>query len=326
MATLKDIAAACGTSIATVSYVLSGRGDERRISLAMQERVARAAEELGYDVAGRSRKNRRPTVAVYWPQRKLDSMLPSFIAGINTALGMAPITADVVIRPFEPGHLSEQSTLWTPGRIGASVIVSASAEDIETLGSRKTTYPAVLVNRSIRGYPSVSVNENEAAKLALEYVKQCAGDDMILILPDSWLLGAQYRSRYIQETCSRHAIHPRASYTCGIEIDDGYALGQKLLLEGELPRAIICVHDTVAIGVEQALRDAKLRPGTDVELVTFSTSYNSSNTRLYQNLTVVDLRQVEVSIRAINMAIELATHAANDARQLVVHPTLIPHR
>lgn len=326
MATLKDIAAACGTSIATVSYVLSGRGDERRISLSMQERVARAAEELGYDVVGRSRKNRRPTVAVYWPQRKLNSMLPSFIAGMNTALGMAPITADVVIRPFEPGHLSEQSTLWMPGRIGASVIVSASTEDIETLKNKKTTYPAVLVNRTVQGYPSVSVSENEATKLVLEHVKQCAGDDMILILPDSWLLGAQYRSRYIQDTCSRHAIRPKASYTCGIEIDDGYALGQRLLLAGELPRAIVCVYDTVAVGVEQALRDAKLCPGTDVELVTFSTSYSSSNTRLYQNLTVVDLRQVEVSIRAINMAIELATHAVNDERQMVVHPTLIPHR
>ena len=77
---------------------------------------------------------------------------------------------------------------------------------------------------------------------------------------------------------------------------------------------------------EQALRDAKLRPGTDAELVTMSTSYNSSNTRLYKDLTVVDLRQVEVSIRAINMAIELATHAVNDVRQMVVHPTLIPRR
>ncbi len=326
MATLKDIAAACGTSIATVSYVLSGRGDERRISLGMQERVTRTAEELGYDQSARTRKSRRPTVGVYWPQRKLNSMLPSFIRGMNTALGMAPITADVVIRPFEPGHLSEQNALWTPGRIGASVIVSASADDVETLKNRKTIYPAVLVNRTIPGYPSVSVNENEASKLALEYVKECAGDDMILVQPDSWLLGAEYRGRFIQETCSRHAIRSRTSYTCGIEIDDGYALGQKLLLEGKLPRAILCVYDTVAIGIEQALRDARLRPGTDVELVTMSTSYNSSNTRLYQNLTVVDLRQVEVSICAINMAIELATHAANDVRQMMVHPTLIPHR
>ncbi len=326
MATLKDIAAACGTSIATVSYVLSGRGDERRISLSMQERVASMAKKLGYDVASRSRKNRRPTIAVYWPERQLDSMLPSFVSGMNTALGTAPITADVIIQPYESGHLVEQSYLWAPGRIGASVIVSASAEDIVTLESRKTTYPAVLVNRSIPGYPSVSVDENEASKLALEYVREYVGEDMILVLPDRWLLGAQYRSRFVQDTCNRHAIQPRASYTCGIEIDDGYALGQKLLLEGKLPRAIICVYDTVAVGIEQALRDAKLRPGTDVELVTMSTSYNSSNTRLYKDLTVVDLRQVEVSIRAINMAIELATHAVNDVRQMVVHPTLIPRR
>ena len=76
MATLKDIAAACGTSIATVSYVLSGLGDERRISAAMQQRVVKAAEELGYDLAAKSRKNRRPAIAVYWPQRNMDSRPP----------------------------------------------------------------------------------------------------------------------------------------------------------------------------------------------------------------------------------------------------------
>lgn len=326
MATLKDIAAVCETSIATVSYVLSGRGDERRISLAMQERVVRTAEELGYDVAGRGRKNRRPSVAVFWPQRKLDSMLPSFISGLNTALSMAPITADVIIQPYEPGHLSEQSSLWMPGRFGASVIVSASAEDLETLKSRKTTYPAVLLNRTVPGYPSVSVEENEAGELAANYAKERAADDISLVLPDNWLLGVQYRSRSVQETCSRCRIVPRASYSCGIEIDDGYELGQRLLLENRVSKLFICIYDTVAIGLAQALKDAGVRLGEDVEIVTMSMSYTSSNTRLYQHLTVVDLHQVEVSVRAINMAIEIATHSASDTRQMIVHPTLIPRR
>ena len=326
LATLKDIAAACETSIATVSYVLSGRGEERRISAAMQQKVVDAAEALGYDFASRARKNRRPAVAIFWPQRQMDSMLPSFISGMNTALGMAPISADVIIQPYEPGHVAEQSTLWMPGRMGASVIVSAGTADLVTLKNRKTTYPAVLINRMVPGYPSVSVEENEAGKLAAEYALAHAGDEITLVLPDKWILGVQYRSLSVQETCLRCGVKPRAAYTCGIEIDDGYALGQQLLLEGKLTRAVICVYDTVAIGLAQAIKEAGLMPGRDVELITMSMSYTSSNTRLYQNLTVVDLRQVEVSIRAINMAINLATHAGDEVRQIVVHPLLIPHK
>ena len=326
MATLKEIAAACETSIATVSYVLSGRGEERRISAAMQQKVVEAAEEMGYDFAGKARRNRRPAVAVFWPQRQMDSTLPSFISGMNTALGMAPVSADVFIKPYEPGHLSEQTALWMPGRMSASVIVSAGSGDLETLKSRKTTYPAVLVNRAVPGYPSVSVDGDEAGQMTAEYALAHAGDDFSLILPDSWLQGVQYRSRSVQKACVRCGAKPKATYSCGIEIDDGYALGQRLLLEEKLTKAVICIYDTVAIGFAQAVREAGLIPGRDMELITMSMSYTSSNTRLYQNLTVVDLRQVEVSIRAINMAINLATHAGDEMRQIVVHPVLIPHK
>ena len=82
----------------------------------------------------------------------------------------------------------------------------------------------------------------------------------------------------------------------------------------------------MAIGMAQALKDGGYMPGRDVELITLSMSINGTNSSLYKNLTVVDLRQAEISIRAINMAIELATHAGIDERQITVHPALIPHR
>ncbi len=326
MATLKDIAAACDTSIATVSYVLSGRGDERRISSAMQEKVVRTAEELGYDLAAKARKSRRPAVAVYWPQRQLDTVLPAFISGLNAAMGMAPISADVIIQPYEPNHLAEQNGLWSPGRVGASVIVSASAEDVEALRRRRTTYPAVLVNRTLEGYPCVTIDEDEVGQLAADYAKQTLGDDVSLVLPDRWLQGVQYRSRSVQESLDRYGVVPRSIHTCGIEINDGYALGQRMLLEGKLPRGIICLYDAAAIGLAQALKDAGLKIGQDLELIAMSMSYTNTNSHLFHNMTVIDLRQVEVSTRAINLAIELATHAGADNRHIVVHPTLIPHR
>ena len=326
MVTLKDVAAACGTSIATVSYVLSGRGEERRISAAMQERVVKVARELGYDLTARARKSRRPSTAVYWPQKQFDSFLPSFISGMNTALGVAPIQADVTIRPYDPGRLSEQSSLWLPGRAGASVIVSASNEDLETLKQRQTTYPAVLLNRTVAGYPSVTIDEVEAGQMAAEYAAAQAGERITLVLPDKWLLGAQYRSLSVQETLRRCGLQPHACYSCGLEIDDGYSLGQKLLLEGGAHGVFLCMQDTVALGLSLAFRDGGLVMGRDAEIITMSNSYQSANTRLYESLTVVDLRQVEVSICGINLALEMATHAGIEPRQTVLHPVLVPHR
>ncbi|EQH66910.1 LacI family DNA-binding transcriptional regulator [Clostridioides difficile] len=48
MATIKDIAKDCGLSSATVSYVLSGKGNERRIPLHTQELILNSADKLGY--------------------------------------------------------------------------------------------------------------------------------------------------------------------------------------------------------------------------------------------------------------------------------------
>ena len=46
--TLKDIATAVGCSSGLVSYVLNGRGDEMRISKAMQQRVIDTARQMKY--------------------------------------------------------------------------------------------------------------------------------------------------------------------------------------------------------------------------------------------------------------------------------------
>jgi LacI family transcriptional regulator len=45
---IKDIAARCNTSITTVSFVLNGRADEKRISVDLKEKIIKTVEETGY--------------------------------------------------------------------------------------------------------------------------------------------------------------------------------------------------------------------------------------------------------------------------------------
>ena len=62
---LKDIAEQCGTSVATVSYVLSGKGVESRISSEMQELIFDTAERLGYAQKAAPTKPKKPRIAIY---------------------------------------------------------------------------------------------------------------------------------------------------------------------------------------------------------------------------------------------------------------------
>ena len=325
VATLKDIAAECGTSIATVSYVLSGHGEERRISAAMQERVVRAAEKLNYDIASRGRTSGRPGIAVYWPQKQMDALLPSVITGINNAISMAPMMVDVVIHPFEMGCLADQNTLWMPGRCGASVVISAADEDIAALERNKTPFPTVLLNRTAENCSSVSIDHEEAGRLAAEFAIERGGDDVTLVVPNIVVAGPSFRSRAVLDTFDDRGRKPRETIACGIEINDGYALGWKLVLDKRVPSVVLSICDTVALGISEAFKEAGFKLNEDVEIVSMSTSYKSANARLLRDLTIVDLRQVEVTTLAMNVAITLAKRGNRENRTVVLHPQMIAH-
>lgn len=57
--TLKGVAAIAGVSIATVSFVLAGKAEERKFSLATITRIEQAAKEVDYKPNLRARELRR---------------------------------------------------------------------------------------------------------------------------------------------------------------------------------------------------------------------------------------------------------------------------
>ena len=86
--TIRDVAAAAGVSLTTVSYVLSGRsGGTTRISQATQDRVHAAVRDLGY-VANRAARGMRRgrtelvAVAVADLEQPRDRALATLLAGI----------------------------------------------------------------------------------------------------------------------------------------------------------------------------------------------------------------------------------------------------
>ena len=71
MATIKDVAKQAGVSVTTVSIIINGKAEERKISAATQQRVAEAMRDLGYQPnlsarRLRSQENERPVIAFFW--------------------------------------------------------------------------------------------------------------------------------------------------------------------------------------------------------------------------------------------------------------------
>ena len=84
MATIKDVAKQAGVSVTTVSIIINGKSEERKISTATQQRVAEAMRDLGYQPnlsarRLRSQENERPVIAFFWPLDYRVSILASFL-------------------------------------------------------------------------------------------------------------------------------------------------------------------------------------------------------------------------------------------------------
>lgn len=328
MATIYDIAAKCGVSASTVSYVLSGQGERRRISPETQDRVRAAAGELGYTARKRRsaagpREGATPVIAVYWPRRDFEMCMPPLTQGLNNALSASSRTVNISIRPYDQGCLG---TLLAdqPPACDIMLFVAGQRDDLDWLEAHPPGVPAVLLNRSLPGYSSVSVDHREAARLAAEHALRLGGPDVTLVMNTVDYYGLTSRSGRMAELLREGGWEPEGrTLCCANRIDDGYDLGREMIRDGRLSRVILCAYDMVGLGILSALGEAGIQAGREVCVLSMSTGPQRLFARSCPPMTVVDLRVRETMERCLTMAIDLASGRQTEPRSLILQPEMV---
>ena len=160
MATLRDVAQAAGVSPATASRALSHPG---RVTPARRSRVERAAAELGYQ-----RVNPIP--------RRLGLVVPDlhnpYFSGVTKGVqhrariaGLSLLVAD----SEEDPHLELEIVHRMAPQVDAIVLCSPRMSD-RALTSLVIDPPYVLVNREVRGVPSVMVDNAGGIRQAVRHL------------------------------------------------------------------------------------------------------------------------------------------------------------
>ncbi len=257
MVTINDIAKYCNVSGATVSYVLSGKGAEHRISLSTQNQILNAAEELGYTRKQINSSNNLK-IAVYFMYKELEMTIPPLIYGISNVISSEVLPIDLIIRPYDLGQLSDYKYLWKNGGCNAAIIVAAGIKDLQFLESNKPSVPVVLLNRDLPGYSSVSIDHEEAGRLTAEHAISVGGSDIAVVLNPSTLYGFNLRSSTIFKICEERGINIKDNLFYGNnQIDTGYEIGWEMVRKNKLHKVIICMYDMVAMGIISALNGSR---------------------------------------------------------------------
>ncbi|PWG12107.1 LacI family transcriptional regulator [Streptomyces sp. V2] len=280
---MTDVARRAGVSPTTASFVLAGRRD-MRISDDAEDRVRRAARELGYrpNLTARGlRTSVTRTVALI-----SDTIATTQFAGevIHGALDAAGAREHVLFVAETEGDAQTETRL-VEGMLDRQVDGFVYA----TMYSREVRLPAalrdarvVLLNcyeRDARA-PGVLPDEvnagRDAARVLLdaghrEGVHVIGGRHVTDATPDGVWAGRE-RMRGIEEVLAGAGVRVEGVAECDWQPEDGHREVGRLLAAGTVPRALVCLNDRLSLGAYQALQEAGLRVPDDVSVVSFDDS------------------------------------------------------
>ncbi|KMS84146.1 LacI family DNA-binding transcriptional regulator [Prauserella rugosa] len=325
--TIADVARRAGVSTATVSRALSGG---RKVSDEVSERVHRVARELGYAVnpiARALRVSRTDTVGMVVPSIR-NPFFTALVESVEHALGAEGkelLLCDAQSDPrVEASRLEALVTRNVDGIIVSPCHGTDSAPAVQRTADR---LPLVQLDRFVGGTSTdwVGVDDLAAMRAVLDHVH--AGGAR----------SAAYLGARLTNSSSelRHTGFHRRAEELGLTVDPQWIqLGEysvdwgeravaTLLEQGELPDALVCADDLIALGATRACRMHGVPVPERTQITGFD---NIEFTRLAEPpLTTVAQPTDRIAAEAVRLLGDAAngTDTPRDAAHVALVPKLV---
>jgi LacI family transcriptional regulator len=298
--TVYDVAAHASVSIATVSRALRRPAD---VSASTRERVLAAVQELGYVPSASARglaARRTGVIGIFLPQRGVrdSAEMPSEVArggavvvddlGASEEDGAADPYYDEVLHGAElealqagfavmvgmaRGDDTAQLLNDIAGRVDALGIFAGSVPD-EVMEQVARRIPVTQISglRPLGAVDHVCVDNLEGMRaLTDELVVRHGVRNMVYLAGPSDSSDDEERYRGFMRALLAHGIDPSSVPVMPANFSRAHsgAVVEKLVADGELPRAVVCANDQMALGALDALARHGIRVPEDVIVTGF---------------------------------------------------------
>lgn len=273
MITIKDVANQAKVSITTASYALNGIGT---ISAATRQRVLQAAEDLNYhpNAFARNLKKRKTHILGVFITRFSGSFYEDILEGIHDAVLKTDYELIVC-----PESRSKRNILGQRQVDGAIVFdVKVKNETIIKLASKG--YPIVVLDRRLDTdyvFPLLLDNQSGVRQVFNHLYDQ--GKRRISFVAGAMdsLDNAERMQAFLQEGCKHELTIP--VYQGNFTEESGYAIAQQIIASRDLPEAVFCANDQMAVGFLRAMSEHRLDAPRDIAVVGFDDVLISRYTR-----------------------------------------------
>lgn len=311
MATIKDVAKLAQVSATTVSLILNGKSEERRISPATREKVLAAMNELGYQPnlsARRLRANdaKKPTIAFYWPIDYRTNILASFLNSFQNRVKELDFECELVIQTYENDHLEANAEPIIRNSYNAVIIGATTEKDMEFLNTLDPQMPVVLINRMADKFSSVCINTEETGMLAARLFRQKGYTEAAILASARPYMATGLRTQAFIKACSQ----------LGIRVDQDWILLDQGTISGGVqaaknycrlynpPKAIFCDSDAIAIGAVYTFNQHNIRMPEDVELLSIGMLDPESTEYTVPSISIIIMPNNKVMASAVDIVKE----------------------
>ena len=325
MATMADVAARAGVSVATVSRALSG--DPKRVSAPVLQRIVDAAEELEY-IPNNLARNMRSGSSRILGLVISDIGNPFFTA---VARGVEDVAQShgysLVLSNTDENPAREAASLGVmAAERAAGLIIATTNENGSALRRFQDLGIAlVAIDRHIVDLPtdSVVVDNEGASYEAVSHLVRLGHRRIAIIGGPSDADTARERARGYERALreARIEIDPQLACEGDFRETAGLTVTRRLLDLSEPPTAIFAVNNLTTIGVLGALRERGLKLPHEMSVVGFDDI--PTGELLDPPLTVVQQPTYRVGARAADLLIRRLREPTAAVKEVVLAAKLV---
>lgn len=274
--TMKDIAAKCGLSVATVSKVLNGKDED--VAEATKALIRRTSKEMGYVVNGiaRSMKTKNTkTLGIMMPDIKNAFYMDICRGAEDMAMrrGYSLLLCNTDDKIEKEIHYLEK---LMEQQVDGIIIIASMERNTELEETVRLRVPFAVLNRNTH-YPACSarvVVDNEQGMIqAVSHLTKLGHKHIFYLEGATDLLFGEDRRKGYREGLLQAQIPYRSSYvgTAGFSMESA----QEYLHRYGLPKEVTAVcagNDLMALGVLQWAREKGLRVPEDLSVIGYDDS------------------------------------------------------
>ncbi|MCL6625097.1 MAG: LacI family transcriptional regulator [Alicyclobacillus shizuokensis] len=312
MTTIYDIAKRAGVSPATVSRVLNGYPDVRE---ATRQKVQAITREMGYQpnavARGLATKSSR-TIGVFFKDHRNSGLRHPFfhdvLASFKDVVGQ--MGYDVLFfANEEPAAQSQSYADRARNRnVDGLLLLGVPRTDPGLADLAMSRIPCMSIDLDLIGPRAgyLTSDNVQGAIQAVQYLVACGHREIGFIGDQFGTKPGSDRLLGFEQALRQHQLPFRPEWVVAGDFTEpeGYAAALRLFRsQSDLPSAIFCVGDMMAIGAMRAARECGLTVGRDISIVGFDDVNVSSY--VTPGLTTIRQRREEMGARAGQALLDL---------------------